>query len=151
MTRGRLNFKGVIDEALLKGADRLLFVQRWKGGPGKIEFYNLKPSIQHSFPVIYLHSTRLQEEIDGNTSVRNIVAKMNFEGDSELKLFSKALTNFFRVQLVDQEHSEEDSLGCLIFDRTTSGIVVTFMSLPNGAEIGPRLVVKNLIWSLLRE
>ena len=130
------------------GADRLMFLERWKGAPGKIELYTPKPSVQHYFPIIYLTSVRLQDEFHGPTSVRGkLIATVPEKAAPELRRFSEALASFLQIPLVTAERDLREFSASLVFDVEGSKAVVTLKRPPVGTEIGPRLIIKNLIWS----
>jgi rRNA maturation protein Rpf1 len=148
INRGKLNFRGVVEDALIQGADRVILLERWKGAPGKIELYVLKPEIQRYFPLIYLASVRLQDELQGRIPFRGrLTAIMNEEASLELKNIGTSLANFLRISLVTSEQDAVDSAMGLIIEADKAGIIITFKKLPSRIEIGPRLVVKNLVWS----
>lgn len=147
INRGKLNLKGLVEEALLVGADRLLFIQRWKGGPGKIELYVLKPKVQHYYPIIYLDYAMLQDELRGHVSAKKgLVAMVSEESSSESKLLTDALTTFLEVKKATTQLEVEGFSTYLTIYTSDSRTVVTFKKADNGMEIGPRLVVKDLIW-----
>ena len=148
INRGKLNFEGVVEEALTLGADRLMFLERWKGAPGKIELHTLKPIVQRYFPIIYLTSVRLQDEFHGPTSVRGkLIATVPEKAEPELRRFSEALANFLQIPLATKEPDTKEFSAILVFDAERSKPVMTFKRSPNGTETGPRLFTKNLIWS----
>lgn len=149
INRGKLSFDEVVQEALTLGADRLIFLERWKGAPGKIELYVLRPNVGRYFPMIYLASVRIQDELYGHAPVRGrLIATVPEEAKPELRRFGEALTNFLQIPLATREQDTTGSAASMVFDDTErSETVVTFTRLPSGAEIGPRLIVKNLIWS----
>ncbi|MCJ7632204.1 hypothetical protein MUP77_07390 [Candidatus Bathyarchaeota archaeon] len=151
INRGKFNFKGLVEDALLAGADRLLIIQRWKGGPGKMELYILKPKVQHYFPIIYLNSAILQDELQGHASVRKgLIAMVNEDASSESKLLSDALTTFLQVKRATIRQDLKGFPVSLTIYKADSGIVVTFKKIASGIEMGPRLVIKNLVWSTIR-
>jgi len=148
INRGKLNLKGVVEEALAFGADRLMVLERWKGAPGKIELYVLKPSVERYFPMIYLSSVRIQDELHGRASIRNkLVATIPGDAPIELRRLSEALASFLRIPLVTTEHEVKGVSGRLVFEEEESSPIVTFERPPDGTEIGPRLIIKDLIWT----
>jgi rRNA maturation protein Rpf1 len=153
INRGRLNHEGVIAEAIALGADRVMFLERWKGAPGKIEFHLLRPEDRVYYPVIYLSSVTLQSEIQGSASIRaGLVASITSREQLQLKPLAEALAFFLQVPLTS---SEDASLASppvppfpprLFFDSKGPRITVTFKNKLH-SEIGPRLEIKKLAWS----
>jgi U3 small nucleolar ribonucleoprotein protein IMP4 len=148
MNRGKLSFEEVVKQARIAGADRVMFLQRWKGGPGKIELYELNSGVDLFFPVIYLASTQHQNELQGriHETKRLVIVKPQVDGQ-ELKHLSESLSTFLDTPLVEREQAVKDFEIGMTFGKTNSHLAMSFEILSNNTEIGPRLVIKNLIWS----
>ena len=151
--RGKLNHEGVIEEALALGLDRAMFLERWKGAPGKIELHLLRPNDRVYYPVIYLSSVTLQAEIRGNTSIRAGLTASITTRDLQLNRLAEALTSFLQIPLrINDDSSLSTSPGFpplpprLFFESRGSRITVTFKN-KHDAEIGPRLEIKKVVWS----
>jgi len=65
----------------------------------------------------------------------------------ELRCFSEALAGFLRIPLATKEVDMKGFSTSLVFNAEESRVVVSFKRFHSDTEIGPRLVVKNLIWS----
>ncbi len=147
-SRGKLNFEEVIEKATILRADRIILIERWKGGPGKIELYSLKPISQHYFPIVYLFSARLQAELQGRTILRGGLGALAPEDShDDVRNLSEALASFLRIQIVARGQDEKLFKALMTFNQTVSGIEVSFRRPLNGIEIGPRLTVKKTVWS----
>ena len=148
INRGKLGFEEVIEQARILRADRIMFLHRWKGGPGKIEMYKLNSDGGLFFPIIYLASTQHQNELQGRVLVKNKLALVKPEIDCmELKHLSESLSTFLSIPLVEREQAAKASRIGMIFSETDSHMTMSFESLSDNTEIGPRLVIKNLVWS----
>ncbi|MEM4713464.1 MAG: hypothetical protein QXQ61_02820, partial [Candidatus Bathyarchaeia archaeon] len=62
INRGKLSLEDVTAKALELGAKKVVVIDRWKGGPGKIELYQLDSRLQPIPPLIYLRSVKLRRE-----------------------------------------------------------------------------------------
>jgi rRNA maturation protein Rpf1 len=148
INRGKLGFEEVLEHARILGADRIMFLHRWKGGPGKIEMYELNSDGGLFFPIIYLASTQHQNELQGRVLVKNKLTLVKPGSDfMELKHLSECLSTFLSIPLVDREQAASVSRIGMIFSEINSHMTMSFESLLNNIEIGPRLVIKNLVWS----
>jgi len=147
INRGKLSLQKLVDEALAIGQDRLLLLKRWKGNPGKMEFITLAPKVQRLFPVVYLHSVVTQRELGrarvGSSTIESVVVESE---NSEVERLADALSQFLGIEKRRQETVEgriymslEESLGHLA--------MITFKKCPEYIEIGPRLVIRHLVWS----
>jgi rRNA maturation protein Rpf1 len=154
INRGKLNHEGVIEEALALGLDRAMFLERWKGAPGKIELHLLRPNDRVYYPVIYLSSVTLQAEIRGNASIRaGLTASITTRDLLQLNHLAEALASFLQIPLrINDDSSLSPSPAFpplpprLFFESRGSRITVTFKN-KHDAEIGPRLEIKKVAWS----
>ncbi|MFQ5836261.1 MAG: Brix domain containing protein, partial [Candidatus Bathyarchaeia archaeon] len=63
VNRGKLSLDGIAEKALEFNADRVVIVDRWKGGPGKIEFFKIgQEGLVPVPPIMYVASIKLQRE-----------------------------------------------------------------------------------------
>jgi hypothetical protein len=124
-----------------------MFLHRWKGGPGKIEMYKLNSDGGLFFPIIYLASTQHQNELKGRVLVKKLTLVAPEIDCMELKHLSESLSTFLSVPLVEREQAVKDSKIGMIFSEMDSHMTMSFESLSDKIEIGPRLVIKNLVWS----
>ncbi len=148
MNRGKLSFEEVMEQARILGADRIIFLHRWKGGPGKIELYGLNSDGGLFFPIIYLASTQHQNELHGPVPAKKRLALVEPQIDCmELKHLSESLSAFLGMPLLEREEAMKAAKIAMIFSETDSHLTMSFESLSDKIEIGPRLVIKNLIWS----
>jgi rRNA maturation protein Rpf1 len=148
LNRGKLSFEEVVEQARIAGADRIMFLQRWKGGPGKIELYELNSGADLFYPLIYLASTQHQNELQGRVhEMKRLVIVKPQVNEQELSHLSESLATFLDTPLVEREQAVKDSEIGMTFGKTDSHLTMSFRVLSDNIEIGPRLVIKNLIWS----
>ena len=148
INRGKLSQEEVVEYARILGADRTVILHRWKGGPGRIELNILGSTEELSFPIIYLASTKHQKELQGRILVKDSLALVRPETEcKELKQLSEVLSKFLNAPLIKKEKAKELSKVGMVFDKVDSRMIVTFKSLSDNTEIGPRLVIKYLLWS----
>jgi rRNA maturation protein Rpf1 len=148
MNRGKLSFQEMMEQARISRADRVMFLQRWKGGPGKIEFYELNSGVELIYPVVYLASTQHQNELQGRVYAKKrlVIVKPQVDG-LELKHLSESLSAFLDIPLVEREQAVKDFEIGMTFGKTDSRLALSFEILSDNTEIGPRLVIRNLVWS----
>jgi len=63
INRGKLSREGLAEKAYELEADRVIIVDRWKGGPGKIELFNVREALVGVPPLIYIRGIKLQREM----------------------------------------------------------------------------------------
>ena len=153
INRGKLSREGLAEKALELDADRVIIVDRWKGGPGKIELFHVKESLLGVPPLIYIRGIKLQREMGFPKSrpfdSMAITASYSSQ-DEEIPKLVEALSNFLQVPVTKPNESFEKKYQVLmgVNRDAMERIRITFFKLPENREIGPRITVSHLIWSL---
>lgn len=140
--RGKLGLDGLVDAAVENEADRLIILQRWKGGPGKLELRILRGSKLTFFPPLMLISgTRLAREYRaGRTPKIKAVCVGRGAGEEAMRL-AKAFSDFLGLPILH----EDSNIPALRVDEVRSHqhtVTVT----DGGNEVGPSITLKKLFW-----
>jgi len=147
VNRGKLNIDGITEKALEIGADRIVIVDRWKGGLGKIQFFLVKETnLTPVPPSIYIKSIKLRREFATKTkSIQSFVVTTSSERSPRNKKVAESLAHFFNIPMlsVDQDVSRY-SASMHVSTNTSSLTMITFVLLPEFVEIGPRISVAKV-------
>jgi len=134
-----------------------LIVERWKGGPGKIQFFNVsEKGLRLIPPLIYLKRVKLQREFPEAKPKGRRIKSLALEASQglsvEVKKLEDALSKFFGIQVVSYEESVKgyDAL-MQIMPEQQGFLAVTFKLIPEMVEIGPRIGISHLIWEVDNE
>lgn len=156
INRGKLSLEGLVAKALELDAEKVVIVDRWRGGPGKIELFVLEEGeLKPTPPLIYLRGVKLRRDFGTMPKGRRIkalaiLAPLNFS--QEISKFIKVLSEFFEIPIVSDLGECERFNAVMQFSTSPLGeIVATFRLLPENFEIGPRIRVSHLIWDLTHE
>lgn len=149
INRGKLNVDGIAEKALELNADRVIVVARWKGGPGKIELFQIGPTGLTSVPpLIYVMGLRLQREFGATTrSVQSLAIIASPEKLPQTTKIAESLSNFLNVPMMSMNVSvtEYEALMHISFG-TSRNAQITFILLPQRIEIGPRIIISHVVW-----
>jgi len=155
INRGKLSLEGLAAKALELNAEKVVIIDRWKGGPGKIELFKLENGkLQPVPPLIYLRGVKLRREFGTMPRGRRIKSAGILalsKPSEEAGMLEKTLSEFFNLPVV---HGEEcKPYNALLYVKTDQSgeIVMSFKLLPENVEIGPRIRVSHLIWDLTHE
>ncbi|MEM3874386.1 MAG: hypothetical protein QXU45_04575 [Candidatus Bathyarchaeia archaeon] len=147
-----MSLEGVAAKAIELGAEKVAIVDRWKGGPGKIELYRVNGKLQPIPPLVYLRGVKLRREFQTmprGRRIKSVAIVSSPKQSQEVGRLEKALSEFFGVPVVS---SEDEYRGYSAIMQTTINpageIVATFRLLPENVEIGPRIRISHLIWDL---
>jgi len=143
LQRGKMSLGDLEDFATEKGAERLLLVNRWHGGPGEIRLRTAKcEGWQDAYPVVYVKSVKLRREyqIRGNFVAEALTAG---QGKAVVDM-SRSLSAFFGLPV----RSDRGSFCSfhVALDRSAR-LAVSLTSPAATREVGPSFVVQHLKWT----
>ncbi|MBS7646818.1 MAG: hypothetical protein QXD34_04410 [Candidatus Bathyarchaeia archaeon] len=137
-------------------AEKVVVINRWKGGPGKIELYLLNETgLCLTSPLIYLRGVKLRREFGNMPRGRRIKFMAMLTSPKcleEVSKLEKTLSMFFNVPII-RAIDECKTLDAVmqVTASQTKELTVTFRLLPENIEIGPRMRISHLIWDLTHE
>ena len=153
INRGKLSREGIAEKALELEADRVIIIDRWKGGPGKIEFFKVDEGLTGVPPLIYIRGIKLQREM-GFPKSRPFhslaITAVYTKGEEEIPKLAGAFSEFFKAPITTLEGPLMQSYQVFmhVSRDASERIRITFFKLPENREIGPRIIVSHVIWSL---
>lgn len=107
VNRGKSSIDEVAAKAMELGTERFLIVDRWKGGPSKIEAYRLKRGRSvTSLATIYLGGLKISKE-----RVRKISQIVADQREGRVREAAEAFSKLFEVPLLFSERGV-DIVGC---------------------------------------
>lgn len=152
INRGKMSMRDLAGKALELGANYVVLVARWRGIPGKLEFY--KPysrGLKLLPPLIYIKGVKLQRDY------RLVWRKLRLRPKTLLTLKSpreealkaaEALSKYFGSEGWAEDVKPEE--GVVYLEVGGKPSYITFHSTVKGevVEIGPLLTIRHLIWRL---
>jgi len=152
INRGKLSLEGLAAKALELGAKKVIIVDRWKGGPGKIELYQLEGRLQPVPPLIYLRGVKLRREFQTmprGRRIKSTAIMTSLKPSQEVSRLEKALSDFLGIPIISSEDDFRNYNAIMQMTTNSAGeLIVTFKLLPENMEIGPRMRISHLIWDL---
>jgi len=152
INRGKLSLTEVAEKALENDADRVIIVDRWKGGPGKIRFFTVDSAGLNAVPpLIYVSGIRLQRTFGKAKAkpVRSLAVISPSEETNQIFKIAEFLSDFLRVPILSMEEASKNYQAAMLvsFD-SRQRMQVSFFLLPEKVEIGPRITVSHVIWEI---
>lgn len=149
VNRGKMNLDGITEKALEIAADRVVVVNRWRGGLGKIDFFKAgSGDLTSVFPILYIASVKLQREYNVKIGlVRSLAVTTSPRcSPGEMKT-AESLANFFNIPFLPKGKLPLKHQASMYFSSNTSRrSQITFMRLPKFIEAGPRLIISRAVW-----
>jgi len=148
INRGKLSLDGLAERALEFNADRIIVVDRWKGGPGKIKLFRVESTgLATVPPVMYVAGIKLQREFKAKTKAVRSLAVTMAPGNPEAMKIAENLSNFLDFPLASMSEAASKFQASMHVSHDASGrIQITFMLLPQMVEIGPRIAMSRVVW-----
>jgi rRNA maturation protein Rpf1 len=147
INRGKLNLDGIVEKALEINADRVVIIDRWKGGAGKIQLFLVKETgLTLVPPLVHIRGIKLRREFEMKRKrVQSLVITASSESSSHSKKVGEFLADFFNIPMLSVEQTvSRYSASMYISTNTSSRIIITFVLLPEFIEIGPRISVAEI-------
>ncbi len=149
VNRGKMNLDGVAEKALELNADRVIIINRWKGGPGKIELFQVVQEGLTLFPpLLYVRGVRLQREFKAKVRpFRATAITMPPKSPNEIVRIAESLANFLNVPILQVGVLPTEFQASMHISSDISRFTqITFLLLPKIMEVGPRLTLSHVIW-----
>lgn len=153
INRGKLSLDGIVEKTLELNANQVIIVDRWKGGPGKIELFKIgQEGLVPVPPIMYVSSIKLRREFDRAKTkpVRSLIITTSSENSNEIIRIARSLSNFLNVPRSQMDKAVLKSKTSMHI--STNGLhrtQVTFMLLlPENVEIGPRITLSHVVWEI---
>lgn len=152
ISRGKLSITEVAEKALENNADKVIIVDRWKSGPGKLRFFNVNSTGLNAVPpLIYVSGIRLQKTFRKAKAkpVRSLAVTLSSEKANQTSKIAGFLSDFLHVPMLSIEEASVNYQAVMLvsFD-SAQRIQITFFLLPEKVEIGPRITVSHVIWEI---
>ena len=151
VNRGKMSLDGVAEKAIEVDADRVVVVDRWHGGPGKISLFKVSSTgLEPVPPLILIRSIRLRRELnDGRRGARSSAITLEPEDSPELARMAGYLSKYFGLPVLPLDKASKNHRVSMHFSfDSTQHIHFTFMLLRRMVEIGPRVTLSKLVWDV---
>ncbi len=146
-----MSLDGVAEKAIESEADRVVVVDRWHGGPGKISLFQVSSSgLKPVPPLMLIGKIRLRREInEGRRGVRSSVITLEPEDSVELTRVAGHLSKYFGLPVLSLDEASENHRASMHFSFDSSMYIrIAFMLLGRMVEIGPRVTLSKLLWEV---
>lgn len=149
INRGKLNLGGVAEQALESNADRVVILDRWKGGPGKVELFRVGSwGLTPVPPIFYIAGVRLRREFEAVTRPpHDLVVTTPPECPPETEKIAESLASFLQIPVSTvEEAASKYSTSMHVSSGPSSLTRITFLLLPEAVEVGPSLTLSHTAW-----
>ena len=149
--RGKMSLNQLAERAVEEGISRLVVIERWKGGPGRIRLFKIEGGeIVQEPPQIYMQGIRLQREFErGEVALKSLMISKPDNETSDVVMLAQALSDFLGIPMINADEPLSRYKAAMEIRRSKTGkISLSFLLFPGRAEIGPRVTISHLVWNV---
>jgi len=151
INRGKMSLEMLAGTASQLEVGYVMLVARWRGGPGKLEFYRVNGGVLKLLPpIVYIKGVKLQRQYEASWRKLRMRPKRLFTLKSmgEAAKISEALSKFFgsKGTVESVRNAGEGSVFLEVGEAQPHRI--TFHSKVKGriVEVGPSITVRHAVW-----
>lgn len=138
------------EKATQLGAEKIVIIERWKSGSGRIKLLKANGRITQVPPCIYIRSIMAQREFDTPRKPNRLLFMDKTDGENpKAESLIEALSSFFGLPVMRAEKAPpEYRAAARLAVYGSPAIRLSFHALPENVEIGPRLTVSRTEWEI---
>jgi rRNA maturation protein Rpf1 len=151
VNRGKMSLDGVAEKAIELEADRVVVVDRWHGGAGKINLFQVSSTgLKPVPPLMLIGKIRLRREFkEATRRARSSAITLKPEDSAELARIAEHMSKYFGLPVLSLDEASENHRASMHFSFDSSlKVRITFMFLDRMVEIGPRVTLSKLVWDV---
>jgi len=144
-----MNLYNVAEKAIDMGINKVVIIDRWKGRPGRMRFFEVKDKLSSIPPLLYIRGVKFRRDF----KVKGRLSPNVFIEDSEsteIKRLSEMFSKFFELPKVKLK--KIDDLHRFTVMRLASDsddmIRISFFQMPENVEVGPRVRISHVVWEI---
>lgn len=153
VNRGKLSLEEVAEKAMEFNAEKLIIVDRWEKGFGKIEFFEVRrDGLRKVLPIVYLRNAKFRRDFEEQKhrreKIKSVLVATVSNGNFEIKKFEDFFASFFNVPALsfeDAVNSNCDAIMQVLVDYLKR-MAITFRLIPELVEVGSRIEIAHLAW-----
>lgn len=149
--RGKMSLNQLAERAVEEGISRLVIIERWKGGPGRIKLCKIEGGeIVQEQPQVYIQGIRLQREFErGEVTVKSLMIGKPRNETSDVIMLAEVLSDFLRIPMMNTNEPLSRYKAAMEIRRSKTGKTsLSFLLIPRMTEIGPRVTISHLVWNV---
>ncbi|MGQ9506965.1 MAG: hypothetical protein ACUVTB_03780 [Candidatus Bathycorpusculaceae bacterium] len=154
INRGKLSLERIAEKSIEFNAEKVMIIERWKFGLGKIQLFHAKPDgLKRVSPTIYVRNARfrrnLTTQIKKGRRIKSIAIAASPNEDVEVMKLKEALSNFLTLPVFSLEEVVNKKCDAVMQIKASlqKDLIITFMLLPEIVDVGPQIWISNLVWS----
>jgi len=151
VNRGKMSLYDIGEKAIDNGADKVIIIDRWKGRPGRMRFFEVKENLSQIPPQLYISGVKFRRDFEAKrASPRSIFIEESEKISIDVKRLGEALSRFFELPNIKLNMMDESrSFTVMRLSLEAENLIrVSFYLMPKNIEIGPRIRISHVVWEI---
>jgi rRNA maturation protein Rpf1 len=154
INRGKLSLEEIAEKSMEFDAEKVVIIERWKCGLGKMLLFNVELNGLESVPpIIYIGNVKFRrnfEEAPKGRRIRSLAIATSLNQNFETEKLETTLSKFFALPTFPLEEivKRRYDAAMQILTDPLKHLTITFRRLPEMVEVGPRINIRCLTWEL---
>ncbi|MGQ9640693.1 MAG: hypothetical protein ACUVUF_01025 [Candidatus Bathycorpusculaceae bacterium] len=152
-----MSLEEVAEKALEFDAKKVVIIDRWNQGFGRMEFFYVK---QHGLegvpPILSVCDAKFRRDFGDamprGRRIRSIALVTTRKREAAIEKLEDFLSNFFGIPIlsIEEAKSGEYDAAAQILTTPSKTLTLTFRLLPGLVEVGPRIGIAHVVWEFER-
>jgi len=150
VNRGKMSSYDIGERAIDMGIDKVLIIDRWKGRPGRMRFFEVKEGLSQIPPQLYIRGVKFRRDFKAKRASSRRVFIEYSEGSIEIQKLGEMFSRFFELPNVKSNRmngSSNFTIMRLSLDHENI-LRVSFYLMPKNIEVGPRIRISHAVWEI---
>ena len=148
VNRGKMGLYELGEEAVNIGANKIIVLDRWKDGFGRIRFLKIGQGIVEVPPSLNIVGVKFRREFGASQkAVGSIFIDGSGKSEYGIEKLVKNMSDFLELPIINvPEAPSEYGETMRITAGSSRHIEMRFYALPKDVEVGPRIVISHVAW-----
>jgi len=145
-----MSLNGVAEKALELECDKVVVVDRWREGIGKISFFNITSNgLEASPPSLFISNILHRRDFGKKIRGRASAVTVNPKDLAKLQQLTNSFSEFFILPFMSLNEAAKKHIVSLHLMLDSSGNPrISIMLARQMVEIGPQVTVSKLVWEV---
>ena len=139
----------ICEKAIDVGADKILIIDRWKGRPGRMRFFEARKKLSQIPPQLYIRGVKLRRDFK---TKRRFPYEVYIEAPRNIKFqkLSEVFSRFFELPIIESNMTDKPQRFIVMrFSSDPNGTTrISFYLMPKNVEVGPRIRISHAVWEI---
>jgi len=152
-----MSLEEVAEKALEFDAEKVVIIDRWRQGFGRMEFFYVKQhGLEGAPPILCVCNAKFRRDFGEATPrgrrIRSIAFATTRKKEAAIGKLEDFLSDFLGIPMLSLEEAKSGEYDAVaqILSTPSKTLTLTFRLLPELVEIGPKIGIAYVVWEFKR-